>query len=90
MSARKKPGTKTPGLWDGLYGPVEVRRVQPYEATKGYVCPGCHGGIPEGTGHVVAVPRDAPDLRRHWHRACWDRRTPTPRRVPRTRRRTRG
>jgi hypothetical protein len=23
------------------------------------------------------VPRDAPDLRRHWHRACWNRRTPT-------------
>jgi hypothetical protein len=22
----------------------------------------------------VAVPRLAPDLRRHWHRGCWDRR----------------
>ena len=66
------------GLWDGLYGPVEVRPVQPYEARKDYVCPGCHQTIPTGMGHVVAVPRDAPDLRRHWHRMCWTRRKPTP------------
>lgn len=59
------------GIWDGLYGPVEIRRVQPYEAHKDYVCPGCHRDIPVGLGHVVAVPRDAPDLRRHWHHACW-------------------
>lgn len=65
------------GLWDGGFGAVEVRRVQPYEATKAYVCPGCHHKIPVGIGHYVAVPADAPDLRRHWHKACWDRR-PTP------------
>lgn len=63
-----------PGIWDGLYGPVEVRRIQPYEAAKAYQCPGCHNEIPVGMGHVVAVPRDAPDLRRHWHAACWQRR----------------
>lgn len=51
---------------------VEVRRVQPYEAVKRYVCPGCSHPIEPGTGHVVAVPRDAPDLRRHWHGPCWD------------------
>jgi hypothetical protein len=22
----------------------------------------------------VVVPTDAPDLRRHWHRGCWDNR----------------
>jgi len=49
----------------------EVRRVQLYEATKAYLCPGCHRDIPTGTGHVVAVPIDAPDLRRHWHHGCW-------------------
>jgi hypothetical protein len=27
-------------------------------------------------GHMVTVPRDAPDLRRHWHKACWERRAP--------------
>ena len=53
---------------------VEVRRVQPYEATKTYLCPGCNQDIPSGTGHIVAVPVDAPDLRRHWHRGCWTNR----------------
>jgi hypothetical protein len=50
---------------------LEVRRVQPYEATKTYRCPGCEGDIPPGTGHVVVVPLPAPDLRRHWHHGCW-------------------
>ncbi|MFM2114694.1 MAG: hypothetical protein RI908_435, partial [Actinomycetota bacterium] len=35
-------------IWSGLYGPVEVRRVQPYEATKAYLCPGCNREIPPG------------------------------------------
>lgn len=58
---------------------VEVRRVQPYEARKSYVCPGCNRDIRVGEGHLVAVPVAAPDLRRHWHRGCWaarDRRRP--------------
>ncbi|MGH9282666.1 MAG: hypothetical protein ACRD0S_06985 [Acidimicrobiales bacterium] len=54
--------------------PVEVRRIQPYQATKPYRCPGCHQLIPEGTGHLVVVPIDAPELRRHWHHPCWDHR----------------
>lgn len=74
MTSPRNPGHKKPGIWDGLYGEVQVRRVQPYEATKDYVCPGCHQQIPRGTGHVVAVPSGAADLRRHWHKACWDRR----------------
>jgi len=48
--------------------------VQPYEAHKEYVCPGCHRSIPVGMGHLVCVPHDAPDLRRHWHKGCWERR----------------
>jgi hypothetical protein len=58
---------------------VEVRVVQPYEAVKRYVCPGCNHDIEAGTGHLVVVPHDAPDLRRHWHKPCWrfrDRRRP--------------
>lgn len=51
---------------------VEVRRVQPYEAQKAYRCPGCNQSIPPGTGHVVVIPADAPDLRRHWHTPCWE------------------
>ena len=67
---RQRPAT----IWDGLYGHVDVRRVQPYEAHKEYVCPGCHRTIPVGMGHVVCVPSEAPDLRRHWHKGCWERR----------------
>ena len=59
---------------DPLLGPLEVRFVQPYQATKTYLCPGCNHDIAAGTGHVVVVPRDAPDDRRHWHRPCWERR----------------
>lgn len=50
---------------------VEVRRVQPYQAVKEYLCPGCNQEIAIGLGHLVVVPLDAPDLRRHWHYACW-------------------
>lgn len=53
---------------------IELRFVQPFQATKTYLCPGCNQDIPAGTGHMVAVPRDAPDLRRHWHRGCWNHR----------------
>lgn len=58
---------------------AEVRRVQPFEAVKTYLCPGCNQDIEPGTGHVVVVPAEASDLRRHWHHACWahrDRRRP--------------
>ena len=51
----------------------EVRRIQPYEAVKTYRCPGCDHEIRVGEGHVVVVPRLAPDDRRHWHHACWAR-----------------
>ena len=59
---------------DEVDGEVEVRRVQPYQAVKTYRCPGCYQDIPPGLGHLVVVPEAAPDLRRHWHHACWARR----------------
>ncbi len=62
----RRPEQQDAWLWD-----VEVRVVQPYQATKTYLCPGCSGTIPPGLGHVVVVPREAADLRRHWHRGCW-------------------
>jgi hypothetical protein len=58
---------------------VEVRRVQPYRALKTYLCPGCNQDIQPRAMHLVVVPLDTPDLRRHWHEACWqhrDRRRP--------------
>ncbi len=54
-----------------IHGAEIVRPIQPYQASKTYRCPGCESTIPPGTGHVVVVPEDAPDLRRHWHRGCW-------------------
>ena len=53
---------------------TEVRRIQPYQARKTYVCGGCNNEIPPATGHLVVVPVEAPDLRRHWHHSCWQRR----------------
>lgn len=49
----------------------EVRRVQPLDARKDYVCPGCGNAIAAGEGHVVAWPEHDEDLRRHWHHHCW-------------------
>ncbi len=72
--APKTKRKKRPGIWDGLYGEIQVKRVQPYETLKAYVCPGCNRDIPKKMGHYVCVPLDATDLRRHWHYACWDRR----------------
>ena len=48
-----------------------VKPIQPYQARKQYVCPGCESLIERGVGHVVVVPSATPDLRRHWHRGCW-------------------
>ena len=50
---------------------VTVNAVQPYAARKSYLCPGCNASIPPGTFHLVVVPDDEPDLRRHWHHGCW-------------------
>ena len=55
-------------------GELEVRLIHPFQARKTYRCPGCNHEIPSGTGHYVVVPVEAPDLRRHWHRPCWERR----------------
>ncbi len=59
------------GIAGMTFGREVVHPVQPYQATKVYVCPFCEQAIEEGVGHVVVVPEDAPDLRRHWHRGCW-------------------
>ncbi len=59
-----------------ILGDLEERFIQPYQTTKTYICPGCNRDIPPGLGHIVIVPVDAPDLRRHWHRGCWTRRRP--------------
>ncbi|WP_072790751.1 hypothetical protein [Ferrithrix thermotolerans] len=63
-------------LTDPLSGLIaDVRFVHPYRANKIYICPLCNQEILHGIGHYVVVPFEAPDLRRHWHRQCWQRRT---------------
>ncbi len=57
-----------------LDGPVTVQRVQPYQARKSYLCPGCNQDVAQGLGHLVVVPELAPEARRHWHHACWKHR----------------
>ncbi|HEY3957144.1 MAG TPA: ATP/GTP-binding protein [Streptosporangiaceae bacterium] len=62
-----------------------VRLVSGSASGKSYRCPGCDQEIRAGTAHVVAWPALTPGLdeRRHWHRACWQRRLhrkPGPRR----------
>lgn len=50
---------------------VTVTPVQPHSARKDYLCPGCDLTISAGTFHLVVVPDEASDLRRHWHHGCW-------------------
>lgn len=51
---------------------ASVTKIQPYQAKKDYLCPRCHLIIPKGTAHVVVVPDDVPEFRRHWHKSCWE------------------
>ncbi len=51
-------------------------------ATKTYHCPGCNRSFGPGVAHVVVWPRQASigftsavEERRHWHNACWARRS---------------
>lgn len=51
----------------------EVKHVQPYEASKIYICPYCNNDIEIGLGHEVVVPIEHVDDRRHFHSGCWNR-----------------
>jgi len=56
------------------FGTAQVRRIQPYQPDKTYICPGCNQEIRPGTGHLVVVPLADPGSRRHWHSPCWEHR----------------
>lgn len=60
-----------PGIGTWADADLDVRILQPMKATKSYQCPACNHTIPAGTANVVVVPRLDPDLRRHFHTACW-------------------
>jgi hypothetical protein len=40
---------------------------------KTYRCPGCDYEVRAGIWHLVVVPVDDVDSRRHWHTECWRR-----------------
>ncbi len=51
-----------------LVSGFDVRRVS---GEKPYRCPGCDHVVRPGLWHLVVVPEDDPEARRHWHEACW-------------------
>ena len=55
--------------WAHLAG-FDVRAVT---GDKTYRCPGCDLEIRPGVPHLVVVPTDEPQARRHWHTECWRR-----------------
>ncbi|WP_304111399.1 hypothetical protein [Mycolicibacterium bacteremicum] len=53
----------------------EVRSVPASRADKTYRCPGCDHEIRPGVAHIVAIPLDDVEDRRHWHTSCWTNRS---------------
>ncbi len=58
-----------PPLW-ALSPSYDVRQVV---GDKEYRCPGCDYIVRPGSWHLLVVPLDDPDSRRHWHTECWRR-----------------
>lgn len=61
-----------PGIGSWADADLDVRVLQPFQATKPYQCPMCNHLITRGTANIVVVPRPEPDHRRHFHVPCWD------------------
>jgi hypothetical protein len=64
----RQPASLAPA-WAHAEG-VTVRQVT---GERAYRCPGCQQEIRPGTLHLVVIPDDDVDLRRHWHLSCWRR-----------------
>jgi hypothetical protein len=58
-----------PPLW-ALAPGYDVRQVA---SDKEYRCPGCDHMVRADSWHLVVVPLDDADARRHWHTECWRR-----------------
>jgi hypothetical protein len=74
-AARERSGPPPPAEARGSEAPLwavaagfDVRVVF---GDKVYRCPGCDHGIRQGIQHLVVVPADEPEARRHWHMNCW-------------------
>ncbi len=60
-----------PGIGTYADDQLSVRNVRGDQAVKRYDCPICNQTIAVGVPHVVVVPNDALDHRRHFHTPCW-------------------
>jgi hypothetical protein len=74
--AEEDPGRETayliPGIGSWADADLDVRVLQPFQATKAYQCPSCNQTITKGTANIVVVPRPNPEVRRHFHAPCWE------------------
>ena len=65
-------------LEEAVLGPVSAR-LDGFEVQrsvnpgKRYRCPYCEGFIEPGAAHTVGFPAGRPEVRRHYHTACWTR-----------------
>ena len=73
LGAAQTSSAKSDGRW-------VTRPVRQGTSEKSYLCPGCNQLIAAGVAHIVAWPHTPPigsssglDHRRHWHKACWER-----------------
>ncbi len=64
----RRPRSAAP-LWAVVPG-FDIRHIG---SEKAYRCPGCDQEIRAGVWHLVVVPHDATEERRHWHTECWRR-----------------
>jgi hypothetical protein len=61
------PARSAAPAWASVTG-YDVRHVG---GEKAYRCPGCDHLVAAGTWHLVVVPQDHVEARRHWHTECW-------------------
>lgn len=81
MPRRNRPRENAPepltrGVLRGIaptWAQVDGHSVRQVSADKEYRCPGCQQLVRSGVPHLVVVPEDELDLRRHWHTECWRR-----------------
>jgi hypothetical protein len=75
-SARERAGPPAPAqprLAAPVWALVDWAEVRAVIGDKVYRCPGCDHEIRKGMSHLVVVPDDAAEERRHWHTECWRR-----------------
>jgi hypothetical protein len=73
-SGRERAGPPAPRPLGAVmpgWAQIPGHRVQQVTNDRSYRCPGCDHLIRPRTTHVVVIPDDDAEARRHWHTACW-------------------